>query len=227
MMRCDDATLLLGSYSLGGLEREETLAVEAHLSACAGCREAFERIAALPPLLDTLRSTPAIDASPSPELEGAVLAGFAAQGGRARGSRWPMAAAALAGSAATIAVLALAGAFSSDRADETRLTLVAPAGGAAATAQARLVSTNAGTAIELDADLPKLQEGEVYELWFAGAKGVVSAGTFTVDRHGWAEVRLTTAARPGPYERIGITREPDAFDPARNGPGVAGVALPR
>lgn len=53
----------------------------------------------------------------------------------------------------------------------------------------------------------------------------MSAGTFTVDRDGRAELRLATAARSGEYERIGITREPDGLDPARNGPSVVAGAL--
>jgi hypothetical protein len=89
-----------------------------------------------------------------------------------------------------------------------------------------LVSTDAGTEVELDARLPRLKAGEVYELWFGGDDGIASAGTFAVDGGGRAEVRLTTAARPGRYKRLGITREPDGFDPARNGPSVVAGSLP-
>jgi hypothetical protein len=55
----------------------------------------------------------------------------------------------------------------------------------------------------------------------------VSAGTFTVDDDGRANLRLTSAARAGRYERLWITREPDGTDPARNGPSVVVGALPR
>jgi anti-sigma factor RsiW len=234
-MRCDEATPLLGSYALGGLEAREVAELEEHLGGCAACRRALERVAPLPRLLDSLDPDQSGDAAPPRRLEGAVLAGFAAaqeaapRPGRRRrwsGSRWPAATAgALAGSVATAAVLAVAGGFSSEPPGEVRVTLVAPSGAAAATAHARLVGTGSGTAIDLQARLPALRAGEVYELWFAGERGVVSAGTFTVDARGRADVRLTCAARPASYERLGITREPDGYDPARNGPGVVAARL--
>ena len=226
-MRCDDAKLLLGSYALGGLEPEEATEVERHLAGCERCRLALDRIAGIPKLLDTLEFEPS-HATPPPELERGVLATFAAQQPRrTRGSRWSLAgAAALAGAVATVAVLALTGAFSSNRPDETLVTLVSPTGDRHATAHAHLTRTPAGTEVKLDATLPRLHANEIYELWFGGAHGVVSAGTFTVDNHGWAEVRLTTGVRPGSYTRMGITREPDALDPARNGPAVVTGPLP-
>ena len=56
--------------------------------------------------------------------------------------------------------------------------------------------------------------------------GRVSAGTFTVYQDGRAELELATAVRTDRDERLGITREPDALDPARNGPSVAVGTLP-
>jgi anti-sigma factor RsiW len=237
--RCDDAALLLGSYVLGGLDASETAQVEEHLATCDGCRQEHARIAALPGLLELLEPGEPTGEAPPARLEGAVLAGFAAErrGDAAmprriprRGAgrlRWPVAsAAALAGAVATLLVLALAGAFSSGPA-ETRVTLRAQAGApAGATATAWLAPTAEGMAVELVADLPKLQRGEIYELWFGRKDGATSAGTFTVDGEGRAEVRLTSAARPGAYERMGITREPDGIDPARNGPVVVAGLLP-
>jgi anti-sigma-K factor RskA len=234
-MRCDEATLLLGSYVLGGLDPAEAADMDRHLATCAGCRRALARLQGLPDLLETMGPEEALEPGPPPDLERAVLAGFAARSpagppapdrARDRRRRWPLAAAgALAGAAATVAVLALAGAFSTPQPDATRLTLVSASGAPRASAQVRLVATSAGTEIDLDADLPRLRAGEVYELWFAGDDGIVSAGTFTVDSHGWAEVQMTTAARAGPYARLGITREPDGHDPARNGEMVVSAPL--
>jgi anti-sigma factor RsiW len=237
-MRCDDATLLLGSYVLGGLEADETAQVEGHLVTCERCREEHARIAGLPALLDALEPGELTGEAPPARLEGAVLAGFAAD---RRGDasmprrvprraafrlRWPAAgAAALAGAAATVVVLALAGAFSSDS-RTTRVILRPPAGSPAGpSAEARLAATAEGMEVQLVANLPKLRSGEIYELWFGRGNGAASAGTFTVDDSGHADVRLTTATRLGAAERMGITREPDAADPARNGPGVVVAAL--
>jgi hypothetical protein len=123
----------------------------------------------------------------------------------------------VAGVVATVAVMAAAGVLSPDRPAKARLVL-APAPGGSGSAQVRLLTTPAGTQIELDARLPPSRPGELYELWLVGPGGRVSAGTFVVDGGGRAEVRLTTAAGGAGYRRLGITREPDSVDPARNGP---------
>lgn len=52
------------------------------------------------------------------------------------------------------------------------------------------------------------------------ASGRVSAGTFRVAREGRLHIDLTTAAAPLGDTRIGITREPDGLDPARDGPSI-------
>jgi hypothetical protein len=83
-----------------------------------------------------------------------------------------------------------------------------------------VAESETGTEVELDARLAPLRAAELYELWFVRGGGRVSAGTFTVDRDGRAKLRLATAARSGEYRRIGITREPDGLDAARNGPSV-------
>jgi hypothetical protein len=238
VIRCDEARPLLGSHVLGGLDADEAAIAERHLRTCAECRRVHARLATLPPLLDMAEPQLSIDTSPSPLLEGSVLAGFAARrhdrasgtrrGRRriARPARWQVAiAGALAGGAAAIGVLALTGAFSSGDATETGITLRPPNGTGAASAQARLVNTSSGTDVALEADLPRLRRGELYELWFARADGAVSAGTFTVDADGRAHLRMTSAARARDYDRIGITREPDGADPARNGPSVVVGAL--
>ena len=47
----------------------------------------------------------------------------------------------------------------------------------------------------------------VYELWCIGEHGEwLSGGSFRVGSGGGAEVELTSAARPGDYERVLITR---------------------
>lgn len=242
MTSCDDHIAQLGSYALGGLEPDEAAAVERHLQTCAECRQAYSRLASLPVLLDLVEPSQAIELSPPARLEGSVLAGFSAHA-RARGdessapprrrpqrpfrlARWQAAVAGgLAGAAMTLAVLALASAFPDGEAGGTRVALTST-GTIPVSADARLSSTSAGTEVELQAELPQLDPGEVYELWFVQGDGRVSAGTFTVGADGRADLRLTTGARIGRYERISITREPDATDPARNGPSIAAGALP-
>jgi hypothetical protein len=57
-------------------------------------------------------------------------------------------------------------------------------------------------------DLPPLDEGEYYELWFGKENGRVSAGTFTVDERGRCTLQMSVPAETvGDYERVGITLE--------------------
>jgi hypothetical protein len=112
------------------------------------------------------------------------------------------------------------GALSPPPAGGQRVALTATAGSGDARAEARLTPTDTGTRVDLDATLPPLARGEVYELWFVREGGRVSAGTFGVGPDGRADLRLGTAADADAYARIGITREPDGLDPARNGASV-------
>jgi anti-sigma-K factor RskA len=220
---CDDLRLSLGAYALDGLEPAERDAVERHLRSCEDCRRAYGRLAPLPALLDRVEPGRTVGASPDRRLEHAVVAGFRDQGraryaGRATTRRWrPALLGGVVGIVATVAVMAATGLLAPDRSANTRLVL-APAPGGSGSAQARLLATRSGTEIELDARLPPSRPGELYELWLVGPGGRVSAGTFVVDAGGRAEVRLTTAAGGAGYRRLGITREPDSVDPARNGP---------
>lgn len=234
MTRCDDTCQLLGSYALGGLEAGETREVERHLETCADCRLAYAQLAPLPALLDLVSPSTPAHATPSPRLEGSVLAGFAAQRNletnRApRRRRWPSSRgrgwwialpSGLAGATACMAVLAVTGDLPSPTAGDSRVALASATGVGDAFGTATLAATDAGTEVELKAKLPSLRPGEVYELWFVRGEGRVSAGTFTVDTDGRADLRLATAARAESYDRLGITREPDGLDPARNGPSV-------
>lgn len=245
MRRCHDTTLLLGSYALGGLEPDEAAEVERHLSTCTECRDVYARLAPLPRMLELIDPAAAVDTAPSPELERSVLAGFATQHVPSRTppprrrrrpalktSRWRVAApsgswwrvalpSGLAGAVACLAVLAATGVpSSSTNGDDDPVTLAPATGVGDARAEARLADSSAGTGVKLEAELPPLRPGEVYEMWFVRADGRVSAGTFTVDADGRADLELATAARIGDYDRLGITREPDGLDPARNGPSV-------
>lgn len=234
MTHCDDTRLLLGSYTIGGLEPDENARVDRHLQECAECREVHAALAPLPALMDLIEPRRAIDASPSPQLEGLIVASLPPRRPTTPHSRWRWirrpelriaAPSALAGVAFTVAVLAITGILSDPDAAKRQVTLAAPLADGQGRATAQLASTSTGTRVELDARLPALRDGEIYELWFVRSTGRVSAGTFTVDPDGRARVRLSTAARITGYERLGITREPDALDPARNGPSIVVAAL--
>lgn len=57
---------LLGGYVLGALERKEAARVRRHLQRCVECRQAYERLAAIPPLIDLLEPSEEGASEPSP-----------------------------------------------------------------------------------------------------------------------------------------------------------------
>jgi anti-sigma-K factor RskA len=65
----------------------------------------------------------------------------------------------------------------------------------------------------------------LYELWFVGPRGRVSAGTFHPDEQGRGVVRLLAAADPKQYPTLSVTLEPADGNPRRTGPEVL-VASP-
>ena len=60
----------------------------------------------------------------------------------------------------------------------------------------------------------------LYELWFVGPRGRVSAGTFHPDEQGRGVVRLLAAADPKQYPRLSVTLEPADGNPRRQGPEI-------
>ena len=205
---------LLGPYVMGALGTQEERMVEDHLEGCEDCREeerdlrlAHERLA------DLAHFTQA----PPPELKNRVVAGMPHGMPRREPRRLPLWAAV----AAALCVLALLGVFFASSvsdlfAPETATTTLRPtelapdAGG-----ELRIESSSANTQAELEAwNLPPLEEGEYYELWFGKANGRVSGGTFTVDEGGRVTCYVTVpAATVGGYQRVGITRERFPIEP--------------
>jgi hypothetical protein len=223
----------LGAYVLGALDEHDAARVLAHLDRCEACRSTHEALVAVPALLELVEPHPAQRVSPpGPDVEAGVLADFArarARGGGGSVRRWsrrlglarPLPAAlggALGGAAVTLAALVLAGAFREGPATQA-VTLTSR--DTTATARATLGSAGTGTRVDLRVQgLPPTRGGEVYEVWFVRRDGRVSAGTFTVPRRDEVRVQLASAARVGEYRRLGVSREPDGLDPARNGPSV-------
>ena len=116
-----------------------------------------------------------------------------------------------------MAGLAVAGVFGTGSGDQefghVRLT-----GATGATADADLRAVRAGTGVSLRASGLPAARGHVYEVWCIRDDGRwISGGTFRADARGRARVTLTSAARPGDYKRMLVTRRP-----ARGGEGLRG-----
>lgn len=207
----------LGGYVLNALEPDEAEVMRSHLQSCPGCRAEYAELEGVPALLEELADDAPPELPPQ-TLEEAVLDRFArerrglSQPARPRRPRRRRLATAIAAAgAAAVAGLAIAGVFGSGSEDQAfgqvRLTGTAQAAGAAADAKLRAVRAGTGVSLRVTG-LPAVQ-GQVYELWCVPDDGRwISGGTFRVDARGGARVTLTSAARPGDYERMLVTRRP-------------------
>lgn len=210
MTGCGSYRELLGGYVLGALSAEDTATVEQHIESCPRCGREYGELAGLPGLLDLAGSAEAELEGPPPALEEAVLDRFARERrGLATTRQEPRRrlrlGLGLAGAVvAAVVVVVATGLLSSS---ESRAFGHARLTGAGANAYADLHAVRAGTYVDLKVrglrDVPK----GVYELWCIPDRGRwISGGSFRVDSHGRAHVELTSAARPGDYERMVITR---------------------
>jgi anti-sigma factor RsiW len=219
---CDDLRPLLGGYVLDALEPDEMQAVREHLPHCHGCAAEHASLAGLPALLDLARPLDRPEEPLSPGLEEAVLDRFARDReparppGPARRQRrrlprmaWtrPRVAlgSALAAAAVTVAVMLAVGSDPAPPASRSYVVrLSAAAGEPAARARVALYRVRGGTGAHLWVSGLRPGPGRVYEMLCEGNGLSASAGTFRADRAGRADVRLTTAARVGEYDRIRV-----------------------
>lgn len=212
MSDCGHFRELLGGYVLVALDPDEAEALEHHLEGCPRCRREHAELAGVPALLDMLETPDAIPEAPPPELEEAVLDRFARDGRKRRPVRlprrrgWGLRLGIAGAVAAAVGALALAGVFSSSS-DDSAFGHVRLRGGAGAKAYADLHALRAGTGVDLSVHGLRAARGRVYELWCVEDGGRwISGGTFRVDSRGRARVSLTSAARPGEYELMLVTR---------------------
>jgi anti-sigma-K factor RskA len=203
---------LLGGYVLGALEPQEMSAIDRHLETCPECRREHAELAGVPALLEMLDTPDTAPGSPPPQLEEAVLDRFARerrmltprQSPRRR--TWAVRLAVAGAAAAAAAALALAGVFSTSE-ESSAFGHARLRGDGPAVANADLRAIRAGTGVRMSVSGLPGGRSRVYELWCVTDRGRwISGGTFRVDRRGHAQVSLTSAARPGEYERMLVTR---------------------
>jgi anti-sigma factor RsiW len=214
---CEDIRHELGAYALNALPDDEGARVREHLARCDACRDEHARLAGLRPLLDLAApgaERPAIE-QPSPLLEDAVLAGFAAErggGGRRRAPgrrlalpslRVALPSAAL-GAVVAIVALAAAGALNGDADRSSNMTIELT--GAAGSAHAVLASAEAGTVIDLEARLPPSAGRDHYEVWMTSGDYRITAGSFRVGQDGRVSVELACGGPLDAYDGIEVTR---------------------
>jgi hypothetical protein len=93
------------------------------------------------------------------------------------------------------------------------VSLSAAAGEPAARARVALYRVRGGTGVHLWVSGLHPGPRRVYEMLCEGDGLSASAGTFRADARGRAEVRLTTAARVGEYDRIRVVYRTSASRP--------------
>ena len=202
---------LIGSHVLGGLAEEEAATVRAHLATCPGCAAEHARLAPLPGLLTLAAGAEAAVADPPPAaLEERLLDAVAREAPVRRRRRhrrlhrpgWLAVGLTTAAAAGAVAAFVLTSGGGAPVGYD--LPLRASAAVPQASAWAQLHQVAGGTAMHLWVKGLPHDARAVYEVHCDAPGWSASAGTFRADARGRAEVRLTTAARVGEYDRIRV-----------------------
>lgn len=225
MIDCARCLELIGPDALGALEPPEARLVREHVASCPACAAERDRLAPLPGLLD-LAGDPAPDETAPATLRQAVLDGYARDSARRRARERPrrrtrgamvIGAAVAACAAAVLGVLAATGTFASEP-WSAEYELQGTAGAPTARGAAHVWEDGRGLAVRLKVEgLPSAPGEAHYEMWLVADGLPVSAGAFRVGPDGSADVNLRVEGPAGRFSRMGVSLEPDARDPARNG----------
>lgn len=207
---------LLGPYVLGELTAEEESELEHHLEECSSC---WSQLSIIWGTHNALREAAA--SGPPPELKARTLARVKGESPARFGYGWklwvPMAAALL---VAAVLGAALLRTITDDSSPGVQLAATSLAPDASGEVQVEEVGENLQVKLEVRG-LPKLKEGEYYEMWYYAEDGSrISCGTFRVGPEGRTTVNLTAPATAKRYPEIEVTREPDDGDPGASGDEV-------
>jgi anti-sigma factor RsiW len=209
---CAEARGAIGAHLLGALDDDETNTLFAHLAHCQECAAKHARLSQLVPLLDRARPGDEAIGLP-PQAEERLLTGSARRRRRPAMRRYvPAVGGALAGVAATIAVVALLGGLSGSspvprEAASVQLSPTLDAPSAAATAY--VINQNGLSTIALEAHgLPAPRRGERYLVWLSDAHGSYAIGTIDINEMGWGTAILRRHYATWPGTRISILAAP-------------------
>lgn len=220
MTGCTSHREQLGAYVLGGLDDVDAAVVDAHLQACASCRAEHAELMELPPLLALAETAP----PPVPERVRDRIVAEATR--RRQRRRWGAAVAAVAVVSALLGGLVVS-AVTAPRTIEVVTVALEPGEDFTASGWATFRVEDGAVTARVDLDgLDRLQEPAAYEAWLSAEDELVSLGQFTPSPDGTATLRLDA---PGPLERyrgFWVTAEPDASDPAHDGPTVLRAYIP-
>lgn len=220
MTRCDPFRHDLGTYVLGGLGREETQALEAHLAACTDCRAEHAGIAGVPGLLRLAHHAP-------PRAPGRVRDRVVADAARRqlRHRRRLMVAAIAVVAAVTGGLVGWQLAIDPRPAEvAVHLEEVEPF---EASGEVTFRPGAETVRVRLDLDgLEPLDQPAVYEAWlYTSDSRVVSIGQLTEAGDG-VGAEFVAPGSLDDYRAFWVTAEPDGRDPAHEGPTVVRATVP-
>jgi anti-sigma-K factor RskA len=207
---------LLGPYVLGELTADEERELERHLEECPSC---WRDLSLVWRVHNVFREAAASD--PPPELKARTLARATGGSSAHSGYGWklwvPIAAALMVAAVLGFGILqAVLGGPSGGVA----LASTAQAPGAGGEVRGEVVGENLRVELEVWG-MPKLREGEYYEMWYYTESGDrISCGTFRAGPEGRTTVNLSAPASARSYPEIEVTREPDDGDPGSSGDAV-------
>lgn len=239
----NDLHALVGPYIVDALDDQERAAFESHLSECDACAEEVIMLAEVPALLassvavpvsDELRASvlAEVERTPQERLVRPLQPARTAQqfGSAAPRGRFVMSVLALA--AAVVVVVGAIGVMSVRSADErardaeSALSVFEASDRATASFEGELgsievtTSVSAGKTVITGHDVPDLDAGRTYELWFVDENGPVPAGTFTTD--GGSFVHRVDGVAPA---TVAITNEPEGGSAQPTGPILAAATI--
>lgn len=225
---CEEVRVHLGGYVLDGLEPGEAGAVSDHLCSCQSCAAEVADLAVLPELLALLEDAP-------PEPPAAVRTRVLDEARRRRPARRrvvalvaALLAVVVAGAAAVVRPGSVEGPERPAPQTETT-TALHPGEGSDASGALTLRPSGSGLLVELEvAGLDPLPPGGVYEAWLRepGREKPISIGRFQRGQGATAAVAFTASGGLDDYDGFWITAEPDATDPAHQGPTVLWADIP-
>jgi anti-sigma-K factor RskA len=207
---------LLGPYVLGELTAEEERELERHLEECPTC---WGELSIVMRTHNVLREAAASE--PPPQLKSRTLARATGESSARSGYGWKL----WVSMAAALLVAAVLGfgivqTVFVGPSDGIALASTAQAPGAGGEVRGEVVGENLQVELEVW-DMPKLREGEYYEMWYYAEDGRrISCGTFRTGPDGRATVNLSAPASARSYPEIEITREPDDGNPEASGEEV-------
>ena len=105
---------------------------------------------------------------------------------------------------------------------QTRVRELEPTEAAPAAEGKLWVDQASGQGMLMARDLPRLPEGQTYQVWLSGGGNRVSAGFLRPSDEDVYYVVLQAPGKLTDYERLGVTREPAGGSPGPTGPRVIG-----